>query len=104
MRRLPQRPSSQCRVAKFVYLRAGRTSLDFDRRGSRLGSQHAVQDPSGVPAVFGPVGTIEFGVEVVIGVDECDVLLNTTRPYSTFMRHLGAAEPMSIAPSNGSYV
>jgi hypothetical protein len=84
----------------FVELGACETRHDFDRRGPRLRSQHAVQDPSGVPAVFSPVGGIDFVVDAVVRVDECDVLVNTTGPYPTLVVLLGTTEPMSIAPSN----
>src|SRR6202022_4527598 len=75
-----------------------------DRRVFRLWGQDTIKDASGVSAVFGTVGSIDFGVNVVAGVDEGDVLLNTAGPYPTLVPLLGPTEPMSIAPSNGSEV
>jgi hypothetical protein len=80
----------------------GWTRHEFDRRGSRLRSQHAIKDVSGVSAVFGPVGSVDFVVDVVSSVDECDVLLKTAGPYPTFVPLLRTAEPLSSAPPHGS--
>jgi hypothetical protein len=85
-------------------LRGCLARYELDRRGPRLWSQHAVEDASGVPAVFGPIGTIDLIVDVVIGVDEGDVLLNTAGPYPTLVPLLGTTEPLSFAPSDGSEV
>ena len=38
----------------------------------------------------------------MVGIDECDVLLNTAGPYSTFVPDLGTKEPMTTASSHGS--
>jgi hypothetical protein len=46
---------------------------EFARRTSRLWSQHAVEDASGVSAVLGPVGSLDFVLDAMVGVDECDV-------------------------------
>jgi hypothetical protein len=81
-------------------LRVCRARQQFARRGSRLRRQHAVEDASSVLVVFGLVGIIDFGVDVVVGVDERDVLLNTTGPYPTFVPLLDATEPITISPSN----
>src|SRR5712692_128339 len=83
-------------------LRADGARHEFDRRGSRLRSQHAIEDVSSVSAVFGPVGSVDFVVDVVSGVDECDVLLNAAGSYSTFVPLLRTAEPLSTAPPYGS--
>lgn len=40
----------------------------------------------------------------MVGIDECDVLLNTAGPYPTFVPLLDTAVPMPTAPSNGSDV
>src|SRR4029077_1009508 len=76
----------------------------FDRRGSRLWSQHAVENASGVPAVLGPVGSVNFVLDALVGVDECDVLLNTPGSDPTLLPSLGAPEPMTTAPPDGSNV
>src|SRR5437879_10457821 len=88
----------------FVELRAGRAWHDFDRRGSRPRSQHAVEDASGVSAVFGPVRSIDSVADVGAGVKECDVLVNTSGPYLTLLRLVGATEPMTAAATDGSDV
>jgi len=75
---------------------------EFERRGSRIRSQCAVEDASCVPAVLGPVGAVDFVVDVVVGVDECDVLLKTADPYSTLVPVLGTSEPMTTSSPNGS--
>src|ERR1700693_3673545 len=80
-------------------LRAGGARHELDRRRFRLWSQHAVEDASGVSAVFGAVGSIDFGVNVMPGVDEGDLVLNTADAYPTLVPLLGPTEPMSIAPS-----
>src|ERR1700730_3519278 len=84
-----------------VALRA-RAWHELEGRRSRLWSQHAVEDASGVSAVLRPVSSIDLVVDVMVGVDECDVLLNTGGLYPTFMPLLGATEPMTTAPSNGA--
>src|ERR1700736_1494163 len=81
-----------------------RTRHEFGRRGARLAGQHAVEDGSGVPGVFGPVGRVDFRVNVVVGVHEGDVLLDGTGPDPTFVSFLDAAEPDPIAPLDGSDV
>jgi hypothetical protein len=40
----------------------------------------------------------------MVGVDEGDVLLNTTGSYSTLVPLLGTHEPMTTAPPDGSNV
>src|SRR5260370_24136607 len=80
------------------------TRHEFDRRGSRPRSQHDIQDVAGVSAVFGPVGSVDLVVDVVSGVDECDILLNAAGPYPTFVPLLGTAEPLSAPPPHGSDV
>jgi hypothetical protein len=57
-----------------------------------------------VSAVLGPVGSVDFVIEVVVGVDECDVLLNTPGSYPTLVPLLGTPEPMTTAPPDGSNV
>ena len=52
--------------------------------------------------VFGPVGSIDFVVDVVGGVDERDILRNTGDLYPALVPLLGATEPMSTAPPNRS--
>ena len=80
------------------------TQHQFECRGSRFTGQHAVKDASGVPAVLGPVGGIDFVLDVLVGVDECDVLLNATGPNTSLVCLQGAPEPMTIAPRDGSNV
>jgi hypothetical protein len=75
---------------------------ELDRRRPRLWSQHAVEDASGVSAIFGPVGGINFVVETVVSVDERHILLNTAGTYPALVPLLGTTEPISTAPANGS--
>src|ERR1700737_4477320 len=79
-----------------------RTRHEFGRRGARLPGQYAVEDGSGVPAVFGPVGRVDFRVNVVVGVHEGGVLLDGTGPDPTFVCFLDATVPGRIAPLDGS--
>jgi len=76
----------------------------FDCCGSRLGGQDAVEDASGVSAVLGPVGSVDFVIDVAAGVGECDVLLNTTGSQPTLVPLLGTSEPLTTAPPNRSNV
>ena len=85
-------------------LGARRARHQYESCGSRLRGQHAVEDASGVSAVLGPVGSVDFALGVVAGVDECNVLLNTTGPYPTLVPLLRTPEPMTAAASDGSNV
>ena len=67
------------------HLSAGRPRHQLDRRGSRLRCQHAVQDPSGISAVFGPVSNVDFVFEVVVGIFECNVPLDAAGAYPTLV-------------------
>jgi hypothetical protein len=87
-----------------VTLRANRARHDFKRGGPRFRSQHAFKDLSGVSAVFGAISGVDLVIDLVVGLDECGVLLNAACPNPTFMRLLDAAEPISVSSSNGSNV
>src|SRR6202171_1648422 len=89
-------------VPGAVGLGACRARHHLERRGSGFRGQHAVEDPSGIAPVFGPVGSVDFGIETVAGVDERDVLPNSSGLYPTFVLLLGTAKPVTLAPSNGS--
>ena len=40
----------------------------------------------------------------MVGVDECDILLNTAGLYPPLVPVLGTAEPITLGPSDGSEV
>src|SRR6202011_4947959 len=85
-------------------LRAGGARDEFDRGQSRLWRQHTIKDAAGVSAVLGAVGRIDVRLDVVVGVDEGDVLLNTAGPYPALVLLLGTSEPMGRGPFDGSKV
>src|SRR5258708_8610509 len=76
----------------------------LDCRGPRLRGQHAVQDPPGIAAVLGPIGGVDLVVDVVVGVDERDVLLNAGGSYPTLVPLLGAPEPVTTSPPDRSHI
>src|SRR3984893_19550696 len=85
-------------------LRLCRARHEFGCRGARLRGQHAIEDGSGVLAVFGPVGRVDFVVDVAGGVHEGDVLLDATGPNPTFVCLLDATAPGRLGPLDGSDV
>src|SRR2546426_10050074 len=76
----------------------------FDRRRSRLRSQHTVEDAAGVAPVFGPVRSVDFIVNGLIGSHERDVFLDAAGPDTTFVPLLRAAKPSRRGAFNGSDV
>src|SRR2546423_14423219 len=76
----------------------------FERRGSRLRSQHAVEDAPGIAPVFGPVGRVDVVVHLVVGVHEGDILLDAAGPDPTFVPVLRAAKPRARRPFHRSEV
>jgi len=50
-------------------------------------------DAFGVSAVFGPVSSVDFVVDVVASVNEGDVFLDAAGPDPTFVLLLDATEP-----------
>src|SRR4029077_15392129 len=88
----------------LIALVARRARHEFDGRGSRVRRQHAVENASGVSAVLGPIGRVNFVVDCALGVDECDVVLNAAGSYSTLVPLPGIPEPMSTFPPDGANV
>src|SRR5438270_14070857 len=81
-----------------------RARYEFDRRGPRLRGKHAVEDVPGVAPVFGPIRSVDFVVDVVVGVCERDVFLDAAGLDPTFVPFLRAAKPGAGGPFNGSEV
>ena len=52
----------------------------------------------------GESGSVDFVVNAMVGVDECDVLLNTTGSYPTLVPFLDTPEPMTTASPYGPNV
>src|SRR5437879_4065241 len=77
---------------------------EFDRRRSRLRRQHAVEDISSVAPVFGPIGSVDGAVDIVVGVNEGGVLLEASGPDPTLVRLLDATKPGTVRPCNGADV
>src|SRR5256885_8298362 len=77
---------------------------EFDRRGSRLRRQHAVEDISSVAPVFGPIRSVDGVVDIVVGVNERNVFLEAPGPDPTFVRLLDATKPGTVRPRNGANV
>ena len=71
---------------------------ELQRRRSRPRREGAVDDARGVPSVLLPVRLVDPSLEVGVGLDERDVLLNATRSDPALVASLGTVEPVGCAP------
>ena len=100
----PHRNDTALPPMLLLELRPARARDQFGRRGSRFRGQNAVEDVSCISTVLCPVGSIDLVVDVVVGVDECDVMLKTACSYPTLVLLPGTPEPMATPPPYGSNV
>jgi hypothetical protein len=94
------RRSDPSRRWPFVQPLCGaRARHESDRRGSRLGAHHVVDKAGRVAAALCAERGGDLIVDVVVGVHEGDVFLDTAGADTSFVRRLGGAEPAAAGPA-----